>query len=44
MTDSIDVLGVSLNCLTAKEAMLKVMQFMENELVIQLRSCPWMLL
>ena len=33
MTDSIDVLGVSLNCLTAKEAMLKVMQFMENELV-----------
>lgn len=33
MTDSIEVLGVRLNCLTAKESMLKVMQFMENDLV-----------
>lgn len=30
MTDSIEVLGVRLNCLTAKETMIKVMQFMEN--------------
>ena len=33
MTDSVEVLGVRLNCLTAKEIMLKVMQFMENDLV-----------
>lgn len=31
MTGSIDVLGVRLNCLTAKETMLKAMQFMEND-------------
>ena len=30
MTDMIDVLGVNLNCFTAKEAMLRAMQFMEN--------------
>lgn len=33
MEDNIDVLGVELNCLTAKEAMLQAMQFMENDLV-----------
>ena len=33
MADSVEVLGVRLNCLTAKEIMLKVMQFMENDLV-----------
>ena len=33
MADSVEVLGVRLNCLTAKEIMLKVMQFMENNLV-----------
>ena len=33
MADSIEVMGVVLDCLTAKEAMLQAMQFMENDLV-----------
>ena len=33
MADSIEVMGVVLDCLTAKEAMLRAMQFMENDLV-----------
>ncbi len=33
MADSIEVMGVVLNCLTAKEAMLQAMQFMESDLV-----------
>ena len=33
MADSIEVMGVILDCLTAKEAMLQAMQFMENDLV-----------
>lgn len=33
MADSLEVMGVVLDCLTAKEAMLQAMQFMENDLV-----------
>ena len=33
MTGNIDVLGVEVDCLTAKEAMLQAMRFMENDSV-----------
>ncbi len=33
MTEKINVLGIEMDCLTAKEVMLRVMQFMEDDLV-----------